>query len=746
MKVFLSVKNPEPPNSVFPSQHQLAALKKKYGDTGFQVEDESQYKLYTYETGDKCFSTGSRQFNLFIDQNACTNITRHCYDAIISAGCLNAVKESLFLLTAAAEGGTVELSLAERDQILKQLAGMNRTMPGSGLTEKQVEFMRRLPFEGCMARTSLDSLDTYIHNKRLYDYAIEQLMKLRLKNRHHNEKLLSFLYPEKALSAITRFLFISYGSLWHQDVWNNLSVETLIGDLNGEYGAAVDCSYMRILDESEIPEAIALVDSINPDIIGFSIEIRALGIHEKFEAAYRHQTTAGKAPLIVYGNTVPTYACSYFAPKYLTEPERAVIILGYGEISIRQVISFSRKQCGISEIANAVWRDETGQIRYNHRQYAASEVVHPPAMLEVKKGVSHMLEASRGCRFNCTFCAQGPHSRWDPIPIDRVIENIELLLSRGVHELEFVDNEFFGGRNDSLISRAYQVAEAIKRLSEKYGVRTSFRIFTNPLIIAREGKKNIETNKKMRDLLKYMKECGLTRLYIGIESASENQRKRYNRKDSLGDVVLSVNLVRELGIALDAGFITFDPLMDLNDIRANVYFFKKYNLIEANTWPHRDICIAFDTPMLNILKEMGLITGVNYYELYYTYKYASEEMAEFADTVLSFGAKTGKLFQVLKYSTKELFNDKLKNKALLFSRKMVDENAYIFLELMDDMVKCLEKGSRNYKSCLERAERSIKNLVRSIEENLSIYDKDSAYYPKLVKNLNEAKIQLGMEN
>nr|WP_255319486.1 radical SAM protein [Dendrosporobacter quercicolus] len=357
-----------------------------------------------------------------------------------------------------------------------------------------------------------------------------------------------------------------------------------------------------------------------------------------------------------------------------------------------------------------------------------------------------MLEASRGCRFNCTFCAQGPHSKWDPVPVDRVITNIEFLLSRGVHELEFVDNEFFGGRNDALIARASQITNAIRKLSEKYGVKAAFRIFTNPLIIAKADEQQAGTNQKMKELLHYMKNCGLKRLYIGIEAASEEQRKRFNRKDTIQDVILAIQVVRELEIALDAGFIMFDPLMNLQDIKENVNFYKTYNLLEANTWPHRDLCVLFDTPMLHLLKKKGLITGVDYYELVYTYQYASQDMAYFANTVLEFGAKTGKLFQVLKYSTKELFNEQLKHQALLFSRKMVDENAKIFLELMDNMVQCLEQGSRDYGKCLESAWRAMVNLIKEIEKSLVIYDTNSAHYPKLVKNLDEAKKQLGMSN
>ncbi len=744
MKVFLSIKNQDVPDSVFPMEYQLKALDKKYGETKYTMVQNSTCVLRVYETDQPCFSVGSKQFYLFLDENADVSITRNFYESICSQGCWDFVNQMLVLLRDGMKKGRIGLSLEERDKVLFHLAAINEKSQGSGLTLRQVYEILKQPFKGYMTQMFFDDLEAYVYNKRLYKHAIEQLAIFRIGGNFKNGKGMEFLYPKREITSPIRFLFISYGSLWHQDIWNNLSVETLIGDLYGEFGNEVECSHIRICDVSEIQEALELIQRINPDIIGFSIEIRALQMHETFEGAYRKKTGAAKLPLIIYGNTVPTYASSYFADNYVTEPGQSMIILGYGEEGIRQVILYKKNQSDISAIPNAVWRDDSGIIRYNPRRYDANIVIHPPVQFEINTGVSNTLEASRGCRFNCTFCSQGPQSKWDPVPIDRVIKNIEILLSRGVHELEFVDNEFFGGRSDKWIVRAYQITDAIKKLSEKYNVKISFRIFTNPLIIAREGANNLEMNHKMSELLQYMKSCGLTRLYIGIESASENQRKRYNRRDTIQDIILAIKVVRDLGIALDAGFIMFDPLMDLNDIKENVNFYKSYNLIETNTWPHRELCVLFDTPMLNILKEKGLITGVDYYELVYTYKYASKEMADFTDTVLEFGAKTGKLFQVLKYSTKELFSDELKHEALLFSRKMVDENARVFLELMEEMIKCLEKGSGDYGKCLEKAQLSMKELITDIEKNLVIYDKNSAHYPKLVKNLYEAKKQLGM--
>nr|WP_092068610.1 radical SAM protein [Dendrosporobacter quercicolus]NSL47159.1 B12-binding domain-containing radical SAM protein [Dendrosporobacter quercicolus DSM 1736]SDL78562.1 Radical SAM superfamily enzyme YgiQ, UPF0313 family [Dendrosporobacter quercicolus] len=742
MKTFLLIKNPDQLHSLFPMEYQLQSLDEKYLETPYKVGPVNTYALRVYETDQSYFSVGNKKWFVFFDDNSEIRMTQWYYETIFSQDCWTLLDQLLTLLSDAIRTGTCRLSLAEYNSVLAHLAAINEQVPGSGLTLQQVHYIRKQSFGGYLNQTFLDLLDAHVHDKRIYKHAIEQLALLRVGG---NVKAM-LAVPEVKTVLPLRFLFISYASLWHQDVWNNLSVETLIGDLLGEYGNEVECSHIRIFDVSEIPDALVLVEQIKPDVIGFSLEIRTLKIHEIFESAYRKKAGTSKAPLILYGNTVPTYASSYFVEKFLREPKQSMVILGYGEESMRQVVLYQRNQCDITAIPNAVWRDEAGCIRHNPRRYDASLVIYPPVQFEVNPGSSHMLEASRGCRFNCTFCAQGPHSKWDPVPVDRVITNIEFLLSRGVHELEFVDNEFFGGRNDALIARASQITNAIRKLSEKYGVKAAFRIFTNPLIIAKADEQQAGTNQKMKELLHYMKNCGLKRLYIGIEAASEEQRKRFNRKDTIQDVILAIQVVRELEIALDAGFIMFDPLMNLQDIKENVNFYKTYNLLEANTWPHRDLCVLFDTPMLHLLKKKGLITGVDYYELVYTYQYASQDMAYFANTVLEFGAKTGKLFQVLKYSTKELFNEQLKHQALLFSRKMVDENAKIFLELMDNMVQCLEQGSRDYGKCLESAWRAMVNLIKEIEKSLVIYDTNSAHYPKLVKNLDEAKKQLGMSN
>jgi radical SAM superfamily enzyme YgiQ (UPF0313 family) len=163
-----------------------------------------------------------------------------------------------------------------------------------------------------------------------------------------------------------------------------------------------------------------------------------------------------------------------------------------------------------------------------------------------------MLQASRGRIFHCSYCTQW-RLGWRPFNLARVFQSVERLVSHGVTELEFCDDEFFGGRSERYLTRVRDFAAGLVRIAEKYAVRLSLRLFTMPLILARdapEGDATAEQNRMVRQVLDEFKGAGLERLCIGLESGSATQKRRYARGESLGDTALALATLRQLGLAM----------------------------------------------------------------------------------------------------------------------------------------------------------------------------------------------------
>ena len=51
---------------------------------------------------------------------------------------------------------------------------------------------------------------------------------------------------------MVRILLVSFGSEWHNDVWNVLAIESLVGDLEGYFGNNIQISTFRFYTEDDI--------------------------------------------------------------------------------------------------------------------------------------------------------------------------------------------------------------------------------------------------------------------------------------------------------------------------------------------------------------------------------------------------------------------------------------------------------------------------------------------------------------
>ena len=55
---------------------------------------------------------------------------------------------------------------------------------------------------------------------------------------------------------MVRILLVSFGSEWHNDVWNVLAIESLVGDLEGYFGNNIQISTFRFYTEDDIDSPV----------------------------------------------------------------------------------------------------------------------------------------------------------------------------------------------------------------------------------------------------------------------------------------------------------------------------------------------------------------------------------------------------------------------------------------------------------------------------------------------------------
>lgn len=173
------------------------------------------------------------------------------------------------------------------------------------------------------------------------------------------------------------------------------------------------------------------------------------------------------------------------------------------------------------------------------------------------------MQTSRGCPMNCSYCFNPEFNRraWRKQSSGRVAERIEYA-ARKFHfrNIYFVDDDFFVD-----MKRAIETAAVLARL------RISWQV---------QGV-GIPSLKKMTGgEMKTLKESGLKRITIGIESGSPAMRRLMRKNYSNDDIRDIISRLRDFGFVVFCSFMCNLPTETDEDIRQSVNLV--FDLIKAN--------------------------------------------------------------------------------------------------------------------------------------------------------------------
>jgi hypothetical protein len=172
--------------------------------------------------------------------------------------------------------------------------------------------------------------------------------------------------------------------------------------------------------------------------------------------------------------------------------------------------------------------------------------------LLARSGISpsvHLMEASRGCSFRCSFCVipqeVGGHAKYNLSNLSAAIDNALATspffsFRRWYPTIIFLDNNFSDDREYML-----QVCELMR---------------THPKI---RGWAALVTQNILhdRDLIKYMADAKCITLFFGLESFDQVLLKKYKKKQNLGrthNIIDDIAFAESNGIGIGYGYL-FDP-------------------------------------------------------------------------------------------------------------------------------------------------------------------------------------------
>jgi anaerobic magnesium-protoporphyrin IX monomethyl ester cyclase len=357
---------------------------------------------------------------------------------------------------------------------------------------------------------------------------------------------------------------------------------------------------VKLLDLSDktINESIKIIPKA--DIYGFTATFLDLNISHKLAKKIKLKYPTSK---IIIGGFGPTAS-----PNLINKNLFDSIIIGEGELTIKDFIK-DFKQNNIKKIYSKKFLSEKqlNSLPLPSRDlldYKGGKIFN--FGIEYTKGQSTGIVTSRGCPYNCSFCASC--SLWDQKirfrNIDKVITEIEYVIKRyKIFNFKIQDDTFIINEK-----RVIDFCKKMINLNKKYNNKISWRCYGGRVDLITEN------------MLKYMKKSGCKEIDYGIETGDQKILNLMQKKTNIKQAINAIKITKKNGIDTRAFIMVGLPGTTKKTAEKDIDFLKKakpdaVNLAIFNPYPGSDIYnkpdkynISFDKPK-------------NYKELYKFDKY-----------------------------------------------------------------------------------------------------------------------------
>jgi radical SAM superfamily enzyme YgiQ (UPF0313 family) len=216
------------------------------------------------------------------------------------------------------------------------------------------------------------------------------------------------------------------------------------------------------------------------------------------------------------------------------------LVRGEGEIAFVELLDFYIKNFGTLEPILGITYWKGTELIHNPDRPPHSDLDNlpfPDRSLSEKNAEPRGYEtilSGRGCPYRCAFCAEGSNlsKTYRYRSPQSVLEEVDYLLQeRQLRYLMFMDDTFVANP-----SRAIQISRGLK---ERLSRGADFRWYCEA---------RVDILCHLPEMLEIMKEGGLSRIQIGIESGRQHILDAYGKQISLEQIRRAVKLIVEAGI------------------------------------------------------------------------------------------------------------------------------------------------------------------------------------------------------
>lgn len=318
-----------------------------------------------------------------------------------------------------------------------------------------------------------------------------------------------------------------------------------------------------------------------PHIIGLS------SVSQNFNYAIKYAKIAKQfdLPVIIGGMHISSL------PNSLTR-EMDIGVLGEGEKTFLQLVKIYLKSSRfpkehLKKIDGLVFNHNGHLVQTRARSPFSSidEIPHPKRSLIGYQKRAY-LYTTRGCAYNCVFCACAGY--WGQVRFASpgyIIEEIDELINHGVQKIRFNDENFSLNKN-----RLHQLVQLIR--ARGFHKKVKFTCWSR-------------ANDITEDVVMALKSINVVSIKLGLESGSKKILDYLKGNVSIDNNIRAVNLIHQAGIQVNGDFIIGTPDETKDDLEQTYRFIKKVPLSFVDI----NIFTPFPaTPVWEYAKKMNMVS------------------------------------------------------------------------------------------------------------------------------------------
>lgn len=323
-----------------------------------------------------------------------------------------------------------------------------------------------------------------------------------------------------------------------------------------------------------LDDLITVVRTTRPDILGVSA---TFGQYDLLTQLLDVACALSQPPMVVVGGSLSARNEGLLLDRY---PE-LMVARAAGEATIEGLLGYWHGDIGRDEVPGLGYNGAArgGGLTIGRRRTAKpvarddTRDVFPELDLLPETFENHgvaQLETSRGCTNYCSFCPRGHKGTWsgaEPAALPWMLAEMRRVFDRYPHvsrTLYLVDEEFIGGRPDA-VRRALKVAQVIHTAGFTW--ESSCRV-DQVVDLGQDEAWHAERASMWRTLV----DRGMRRMLFGVESGVDSILNRFNKETTGQQNALALRTLSALGVPTRYTYITFDPLMTLDELKASHAF------------------------------------------------------------------------------------------------------------------------------------------------------------------------------